>query len=62
MHHEWMLRSFALIFAAVMLRIQLPLLIIAFHPSLRHIRSSHGFAGTESRHRRGLRSHVALFE
>jgi len=30
-HREWMLRSFALIFAAVTLRIELPLLIIVFH-------------------------------
>lgn len=30
-HREWMLRSFALIFAAVTLRLELPLLIIAFH-------------------------------
>jgi len=30
-HREWMLRSFALIFAAVTLRIELPILIIVFH-------------------------------
>lgn len=30
-HREWMLRSYALIFAAVTLRIWLPLLIIAYH-------------------------------
>jgi uncharacterized membrane protein len=30
-HREWMLRSFALIFAAVTLRIELPLLITVFH-------------------------------
>ena len=30
-HREWMLRSFALIFAAVTLRIELPLLIVGFH-------------------------------
>lgn len=30
-HREWMLRSFALIFAAVTLRIELPLLTIVFH-------------------------------
>lgn len=29
-HREWMLRSFALIFAAVTLRIELPLLVIAY--------------------------------
>ena len=29
-HRQWMLRSYALIFAAVMLRIELPLLIMAF--------------------------------
>ncbi len=30
-HREWMLRSFALIFAAVTLRIELPILITVFH-------------------------------
>jgi uncharacterized membrane protein len=29
-HREWMIRSFALIFAAVTLRLELPLLIVAF--------------------------------
>ena len=44
-HREWMLRSFALIFAAVTLRIELPLLIIVFHDSLRRTRSSRGSVG-----------------
>ena len=30
LHRQWMLRSYALLFAAVMLRIELPLLIMAF--------------------------------
>jgi Predicted membrane protein (DUF2306) len=29
-HREWMIRSFALIFAAVTLRVELPLLIVAY--------------------------------